>query len=136
MCVWLACACRDNADRDIVGTGSPVLEIIKSEPGRAATLAVTIDVTPDTHTSSKMGQCWTAMVRNPIISSGYPVPRRDDALKTSGLEVSLDLMVAMSRAWFPTTFDTAFLLKGVVSALVATAHTETAIMWHFVINSG
>jgi hypothetical protein len=76
------------------------------------------------------------MVRNPIISSGYPVPRRDDALKTSGLEVSLDLMVAMSRAWFPTTFDTAFLLKGVVSALVATAHTETAIMWHFVINSG
>jgi hypothetical protein len=76
------------------------------------------------------------MVLNPIICSGYPVPKRDDASETSGLEVSLDLMVAMSRACFPTTFGTAFILKGPVSALVATAHTETAIMWHFVINSG
>jgi hypothetical protein len=82
------------------------------------------------------GQCWFAMVCDPVIATGYPVPKRDAASQDKGLEVSLDLMVAMSRADFPTIFGDAFILKGVISALVITARSEDAIMWHFMINTG
>ena len=82
------------------------------------------------------GQCWFGMVCNPVIAVGYPIPERDDVSQDKGLEVSLDLMVAMSRADFPTIFGDAFILKGVISALVATAKSEDAIMWHFMINTG
>jgi hypothetical protein len=82
------------------------------------------------------GQCWFGMVCNPFIAVGYPVPWRDDASLYKGLEVSLELMVAMSRAEFPTTFGGKFMLKGIMSALFPTASSDHAIIWHFMINTG
>lgn len=85
LCIWLVSACCDNTGHDVVGISSPILEVIENEPGSAATLVVIPSITPDTHAVTQKGQCWTAMVLNPIICSGYPVPKRDDASKTSGL---------------------------------------------------
>lgn len=129
-------ACRENSDRGRVGMSSPVLEIIKGEPGSVATLSVTSHITPDTQDTSQIGQCWTAMVQNPVVASGYPIPKRDQESQQSGLEVSLSLMVSLSRADWTTTFGDTLLLKGIISALVAVWDTGDAIMWHFLINLG
>lgn len=76
------------------------------------------------------------MVYNPVIAMGYPIPKRDQELRTAGLEVSLSLMVSLSRADWATTFGDTLLLKGIISALVATKDTGDAILWHLLINYG
>lgn len=77
-----------------------------------------------------------AMVNNPVIATGYPVPNRDDMLHQHGLEISLGLMVALSRADWATTFGNVLLLKGTISALVAVSQDGNAILWHFVVKQG
>lgn len=136
LCIWLVSACRDNVGHDVVGISSPVIEVIENEPGSAATLSVTALIIPDTRTVTQKGQCWTAMVQNPVLASGYPVPKRDREPPESGLEVCMGLMIKLSRADWSTTFGDTLLLKGIISALVAVRDTGEAIMWHFLINQG
>ena len=75
------------------------------------------------------------MVNNPVIASGYPIPKREDTSKQHGLEVSLGLMVALSHADWVTNFGSKLLLKGTVSALVPIAEVGMSIVWHFLINT-
>jgi hypothetical protein len=118
-----------------VGLSSTVLTV-QTLYGFWKKLSIVPQVTSAQGKNTLRGQCWFAMVRNPVIATDYPVPWRDDASLYKGLEVSLDLMVAMSRAEFPTMFGGKFMLKGVMSALFPTSASDYAIMWHFMINPG
>lgn len=77
------------------------------------------------------------MVKNPVIASGYPIPKpkREDVSTQQGLEVSLGLMAALSRADWVTNFGSKLLLKGSISALVPIAEVGVSIVWHFLINT-
>jgi hypothetical protein len=74
------------------------------------------------------------MVLNPVIALGYPVPKRDNALRGKGLELSISLMITLSRASRLSTFDDTIILKGVITALVPVTYTDSVIVWHFLIN--
>lgn len=94
------------------------------------------DLSNAQYSSSINGECWRAMVRNPVIALGYPVPKREERMQGSGLEVSLDLMVALSRADWATTFGGTLLLMGITSALVAKRAVGKSIVWHLLVNKG
>jgi hypothetical protein len=99
-------------------------------------LAAEFKVDPIGEDSSEEDQCWTGMVHNPVIAEGYPIPNRVDPTNMMGLELSLDLMVALSHANWATIFEDTLLLKGDISALVPVRKSDTSIVWHFRVNKG
>ncbi|KXJ88857.1 hypothetical protein Micbo1qcDRAFT_166306, partial [Microdochium bolleyi] len=78
------------------------------------------------------GQCWHALFRNPVIVDGFPTSRRQ-ALDT-GLEVTLELMAALTDASRVNIFRGIPMIKGFSSLLFPTQQSTDAIMWHLVCN--
>jgi hypothetical protein len=134
MFIWLATACRDFEGSETIGLSSLRSSMDETRPLRR--LILKSNVSHAQHGNTTQGQCWTDMVRNPVIALGYPVPKRDNALRGKGLELSISLMITLSRASRLSTFDDTIVLKGVITALVPVSYTDSAIVWHFLINKG
>lgn len=129
MCIWLATACCANTHEELIGLNFPQLANLTSQPTPPEFRGSVIN------DPSLDGQCWFKMVNNPVIASGYPIPKREDTSKQRGLEVSLGLMAALSHADWATNFGSKLLLKGTISALVPIAEVGMSIVWHFLINT-
>jgi hypothetical protein len=129
VCIWLATACCANTHDESIGLNFPQLAKL---PGQPTPTDFSGSVTND---PSLDGQCWFNMVNNPVIASGYPIPKREDPSQQQGLEVSLGLMAALSHADWVTNFGSKLLLKGTISALVPIAEVGMSIVWHFLINA-
>ncbi|KAK5735109.1 Rho GTPase activating protein [Elasticomyces elasticus] len=78
--------------------------------------------------------CWTQLVRNPVIVKGYPVARRYEG--EQGLEIDIGLMVTLARACRATIFDSALVLQGLFSMLVAVKETAASVVWHYLLGQG
>lgn len=131
MCIWLAVACCANIHEESIGLNFPQLANLTGQ------LTPTESSGSVINDPSLDGQCWFNMVKNPVIASGYPIPKpkREDVSTQQGLEVSLGLMAALSRADWVTNFGSKLLLKGSISALVPIAEVGVSIVWHFLINT-
>ena len=128
MCIWLATACCANTHDGSIGLNFPQLANLPGQPTSTESSGSAIN---DPYLD---GQCWFNMVNNPVIASGYPIPKREDSSRQQGLEVSLGLMAALSHADWVTSYGTKLLLKGTISALVPIAEVGMSIVWHFLIN--
>jgi hypothetical protein len=135
VCIWLATACRANRDTNDVGFCIPWLQTgSQLDSTSPCHIRVEARYQPLTDTQrTAEGSCWLKMVRNPVIAHGYPIPlRQEDNHK--GLETTVDIMVALSRANYATTFRDKFLLKGFQSALVPVTEDDSSIVWHFLVS--
>jgi hypothetical protein len=73
------------------------------------------------------------MFRNPVIAFGYPVPAREHE-KEVGLEVSISMLSALSRATWATVFGGVTVLKGWCTMATVAAKVGKSVIWHFVAN--
>ncbi|EMC93922.1 hypothetical protein BAUCODRAFT_214432 [Baudoinia panamericana UAMH 10762] len=87
---------------------------------------------PDSHTSAHANDCWLAMIKNPSIVKGFPIARRYNSEK--GMETSLDIMIALSRARWATIFDGMTVLRGFCTLLVAVQMHCDSVFWHYVLS--
>ena len=78
------------------------------------------------------GQCWFNLFKNAIVVEGYPIPRRSECL--TGLEIPLDVMVALVQAQRATTFGGKLFIKGFCTMLIPTKHVGNMVIWHILFN--
>jgi len=78
------------------------------------------------------GSCWQALVGNPVIARGFPIPQR--ATPTDGIEVSVDVMGALVDADYISIFDGIVLLKGFNAAVTLVDQSELFLIWHSIVN--
>lgn len=76
------------------------------------------------------GQCWHSMFNGPVIVRGFPIARRMGLSSGSGLETTLDILVALSRARYIDTFNSKIFIKGFSSMLVPTQRDGNTLLWH------
>jgi len=81
---------------------------------------------------SGIATCWQNMFRNFVIAQGYPVAARSAG--EQGLELPLDMMLALGRTPLTTVFDAVTLFKGFHTALVPMLVLGTSVVWHFLVN--
>ncbi|KAH9908388.1 hypothetical protein F4778DRAFT_717069 [Xylariomycetidae sp. FL2044] len=78
------------------------------------------------------GQCWRFLFANPVIARGFPILRREES--DVGLEVPLDIMVALARARYIDVFKSKVFVKGFSTMLVPTRQSDSLITWHLLYN--
>lgn len=78
------------------------------------------------------GQCWYDLFNNPVIVSHYPIPQRSDLEKSIGLEIPLDILIALAETPVFTSFGQNTLMKGYSTMLVPVREVDNIIVWHFI----
>lgn len=81
------------------------------------------------------GNCWRGMFRNPVIVRGYPIPRRPDAGVDTGLEIPLEIVVALTGCEKLTKFGDMAFLKGFAAMLAAVRIVGDIVFWHLCYNA-
>lgn len=79
--------------------------------------------------NQERGTCWYALLRNPAIAHGYPIPKRD--FGEQGCEVSLPLMSTLGCTSRITSYEGRTFVGGVRTLFAPKKRTETSIVWHF-----
>ena len=74
------------------------------------------------------GSCWRGMFRNPVIVTGYPIPRRSEA--EAGLEIPLDMVATLTNCRRLVKFNHTVFLKGFAAVLVAVRVVGDLVLWH------
>ncbi|KAM0287156.1 hypothetical protein ACHAO9_007916 [Fusarium lateritium] len=75
------------------------------------------------------GTCWYAIFRNPVIATGFPIPKRKRY--GSGLEVPLNVMAGLTMSPRIHNYKGRSFFKGYSTALVATDTIGDMVLWHF-----
>lgn len=74
------------------------------------------------------------MFRNPVLVWRYPIPRRHNLEPGTGLEIPLDILVALTDANGVSEFDNKTFIKGYSAMLVPTRQVGDLILWHLLFN--
>ena len=78
------------------------------------------------------GQCWHHMFHNPVVVYGYPILRRPQS--QPGLEIPLNVMVALLDEERINTFKNRWYIKGFNAMLVPTKCLDGLLLWHLLLN--
>ncbi|MCJ1405071.1 hypothetical protein MMC11_008297 [Xylographa trunciseda] len=73
--------------------------------------------------------CWFPLFTNAVIVHGFPVASR--ANDEEGLELSFDVMIALSGVQYSAIFKGGTILKGFSSMLIPTVSYDDSVQWHF-----
>ena len=73
--------------------------------------------------------CWFPLFTNAVIAHGFPIAPR--ANNEKGLDISFDVMIALSGVQYSATFEGGTILKGFSSMLYPTVSYDGSIQWHF-----
>lgn len=74
--------------------------------------------------------CWYPLFVNPVIAQGFPTaPRKHHE---AGLEIPIEMMMALGGARYAVDFEGGLLLKGLSSMFVPTKRYEESIQWHLI----
>lgn len=76
--------------------------------------------------------CWHNILGDTVCVRGYPTPRRP-RLQT-GMEVSLDAMLALAKARKVIIFKGVACIKGFCSIIIPTGRQDDVIYWHLTTN--
>jgi hypothetical protein len=118
------------------GCTSRPIKLPGEEERRGTTIDCRIDVVLENADANQPGdeksRCWYNLFWNPVIVKGYPIPRRVHA--NTGLEISLELMAALTCARRITTWDGRPFIKGHSSMLIPTRDDGDVLLWHLFYN--
>lgn len=76
------------------------------------------------------GKCWHRLFNNPVVVQGYPVRARPQLEPGTGLEIPLDVLMALVDSTRIETFNQKNLIKGFSSMLVPTRKVRDIVLWH------
>ncbi|KAI0802782.1 hypothetical protein GGR55DRAFT_406534 [Xylaria sp. FL0064] len=97
--------------------------------GYPLTLNLNYDVeTLDSSVHKPNGQCWSYLFSNPVIAGGFPILHRQEP--DTGLEMPLELMVALTGTKYLNSFNSNIFIKGFNTMLVPAKHSEDLIVWY------
>ncbi|KAI1420318.1 hypothetical protein F5Y12DRAFT_719702 [Xylaria sp. FL1777] len=74
------------------------------------------------------GRCWSYLFSNPVIAGGFPILHRQEP--DTGLEMPLELMVALTGTRYLDTYNSNTYIKGFNTMLVPTKQSEDLVVWH------
>ena len=80
------------------------------------------------------GQCWQSLFHNPSIVLGYPIACRPTLESGLGLEIPLDILIALADASSITSFNDKALIKGYSTMLIPVRQVDNMIIWHLLYN--
>lgn len=79
------------------------------------------------------GTCWYPLMRRSVIATGFPISARDGE---KGIEMSLEVMITLSRVFTTKVLDGKYYFVGLSTALVPTQRFGSeSLQWHFVQSS-
>jgi hypothetical protein len=130
--VWLSTSCRASSK-----PGQPQAYRTRlrkgEERGTDLTFAAELEIVENAEIGdSPHATCWHGMFRNPVIAHNYPTPHRMS--QEMGLELSLDLMLALARTFWAAVYDGVLLLKGFNTILTPTLKTGDSVVWHLTVD--
>ncbi|KAI5923380.1 hypothetical protein F4810DRAFT_668607 [Camillea tinctor] len=83
--------------------------------------------------STNPGTCWHSLFRNPVVVTGYPIPRRSKP--NSGLLIPLDMMATLTNAHRLVEYCGRTFVKGFSAFLAATEIVGDTVFWHLFFNT-
>lgn len=135
---WLVTALRASADESKISVLCPTVESFR--PGADASLPFHCDIgisyigeAPPTLAAGN-GDCWHTMFRNPIMVWGYPILRREQLDSGTGLEIPLDILMALADAKYISEFNDKIYVKGYSAMLIPTRQVDNLVLWHLLYN--
>lgn len=130
---WLAGTFTTSASSESVTFYTPsVISINRVSGGAIDDAWFLINWTESTMPTSGNGVCWLSMVRNPVVVTGYPIPRRH--IEAQGLEMTPSIMTALIKSRRVVDFRGATFLKGFSSMLAVTKVVAEVVIWHHFFN--
>lgn len=135
---WLVSALRSSASESSISMFCPTVERFHrgadtSQPFSCHIGTSCIGEAPFRR-ELRNGECWHKMFRNPVVVWGYPIPRRHDLETGTGLEIPLDMLVALTDASGVSEFDDKTFIKGYSAMLIPTKQADDLILWHLLFN--
>lgn len=138
---WLSATLRLSPNKDVMMAVNPRIQSLaigdRTESGSKLLLAscfIALEFRESApNLTSTNGLCWTRLFANPILVSGYPIPRR--RLSNTGLEASLQSMASLLRTSQVIRFDDRIFMEGFSSLLVATGFRDGLVLWHAITSS-
>ncbi|KAH7182393.1 uncharacterized protein B0J16DRAFT_400600 [Fusarium flagelliforme] len=124
---WLGAALRSSCSDSGFSTCQPRFKIFKARTDEAE-CSFHFPTFPMDLTKYKPGQCWHAILRNPVIVEGYPIPRRKRY--GVGLEMPLNVMAGLNLSPRIHKYEGNYYLKGYSTALVPTEKIGNMVLWH------
>jgi hypothetical protein len=92
-----------------------------------------MEILQDTDLSA-LGSCWRGLFGNPVIVRGFPIPRRSESDRDTGLEIPLDMVVALTSCQRVAKFAGMTYLKGFAAMLAAMRVVGDVVFWHLCYN--
>lgn len=84
------------------------------------------------HKADDDGNCWRNILGNTVSVKGYPTRCRPQ--QQTGMEISLDTMIALANARRLSLFGGKFCIKGFCSVIVPTQRQDNIVYWHLLTN--
>lgn len=135
---WLVAAIRSSPYETGLACCYPFIQDFQAAPGPGLkafnfNIGVALSVL-DRQSESENGHCWRQAFNNLIAVRGYPILRRGELEGAKGLEMSLDILLALVDASTVTTFNGKPVIKGFSAILVPTMQVDDTIVWHLLCN--
>ena len=120
---------RRSCSESGIVTCRPRIKIPGSATGSAVcSISFTMDQDFSHKQGTNSGQCWHELFQNPVVVTGYPIPRR--TRYSSGLEIPLNVMSGLTESPRMNKYFGRLFLKGFATALVPTEKLNDAVLWH------
>ena len=82
---------------------------------------------------NSQGSCWAGLFKNPVIVTGYPIPRQEDSER--GFQIPLGISAALINAERLVRFAGTVYIKGFSAMLVMTKIVRDTVFWHLLYNA-
>jgi hypothetical protein len=86
----------------------------------------------DDNVTQRNSQCWCNLFQNPVLVYGYPILRRPQ--HQPGLEIPLNVMMALLDEERINIFHNRLYIKGFNAMLVPTKSFDGLLLWHLLLN--
>ncbi|KAJ3535266.1 hypothetical protein NM208_g7203 [Fusarium decemcellulare] len=131
---WVAAALRSSSSESGLATCRPQITIDTPPTGPAVcNMRFPVDANLVKGQDSGNGQCWHELFRNPVVVTGYPIPRR--TRYGSGLEIQLNVMSGLTECPRINQYLGRHFLKGFSTALVPIEELNDVTLWHLYYSS-
>ena len=125
---WLCTACRGNQDT-LCHANCTFTELVEYD---APTFQIQTEILEVD--SKEARACWCDFLPLSVIATGFPIRRRSDA--ETGLEIHLEVLLALGGIGTVTELDGGYVVKGRSIAFIPTQRFGDSVQWHFLNVSG
>lgn len=130
--IWISSSCRASTGEGMQTCHLELRTVSKKASGVELVAKILADEIASSAPSS--ASCWHAMFRNPMIVQGFPIPPR--TIEERGLEISVELMLALAQTLWATVYNGTLILKGFATLLTPTLKVGGSVIWHLTADTG